>query len=105
MGKPSTSRRSTRRRLLTRPRHAVFELSPDLWLVFKPAGHIEAAHSHTYRQRLRVLRGELQVEMPRRQVRLRPKDSPLTIAACRIHATLATADTWLIVERLEVPRS
>ena len=80
--------------------HAVYELTPDLLLVFKPRGHREATHAHPYAQRLRVLRGRLEVRTARGVVRVAAGDRPLRIAAERSHSTRALADTWLLVERL-----
>jgi hypothetical protein len=76
----------------------VYRLAPDLLLVFKPRGHIEAEHAHPRRQRLRVLRGRLQIRTPRRTVVLSPASRPLTQPARRRHATAALSDTWLLVE-------
>jgi len=79
-------------------RHAVYRLTADLLLVFKPRGHREAAHAHPHRQRLRVLRGELLVRTARRRVRITPRDRPLVLAAGCPHETVAVRDTWLIAE-------
>ena len=80
--------------------HAVYALTPDLLLVFKPRGHREGAHAHPYAQRLRVLRGRLEVRTARGIVRVAAGDRPLRIAAGRTHETRALADTWLLAERL-----
>jgi len=81
-------------------RHSVFELAPGLLLVFKPRGHREAEHAHPHGQRLRVLRGRLEVSTARAVRELTPSVRPMRIAAGRRHATRALADTWLIAERL-----
>lgn len=83
-------------------RHAVYELAPGLLLVFKPRGHREVTHAHAHGQRLRVLRGALEVRTARGVVRVAAGGRPLRIAAGRAHATRALADTWLIAERLPV---
>ncbi len=80
--------------------HAVYALAPDLLLVFKPRGHRESSHAHPHAQRLRVLRGRLEVRTARGVVRVAAGDRPLRIAAGRAHATRALSDTWLIAERL-----
>ena len=85
-----------KRKLLAPQRHAVFQLAPDLLLVFKPRGHREEAHRHPYRQRLRVLRGLLMVRTARQAILLRAGGPPLTLAAGRTHATVAWRDTWLV---------
>ena len=82
-----------------RRRHSVFELAPGLLLVFKPRGHREAEHVHSHSQRLRVLRGRLEVRTARAVRELTPAARPLLIAAGRRLATRALADTWLIAER------
>jgi hypothetical protein len=79
--------------------HAVYELAPGLLLVFKPRGHREAAHAHAYVQRVRVLRGRLEVTTARGVVVLDEHSRPLRIAAGRAHATRALAGTWLVAER------
>jgi hypothetical protein len=79
-------------------RHAVYRLTADLLLVFKPAGHHEPAHIHTRGQRLRVLRGRLRVERGGVAMVLDPASDPLVLAAGERHATEALADTWLIAE-------
>ena len=90
----------TRIRPLPARRHAVYRLAPDLLLVFKPRGHSEAEHAHPHRQRLRVLRGRLEVRIGARTVCLEPYGRTLTVAAGRRHTTLAVGDTWLIAESL-----
>ncbi|MFN8644463.1 MAG: hypothetical protein U0802_23440 [Candidatus Binatia bacterium] len=52
-------------RPLTPGGHAVWELAPGLLLVFKPRGHREAIHAHPHGQRLRVLRGALEIRTAR----------------------------------------
>jgi quercetin dioxygenase-like cupin family protein len=89
----------TRARSLPADRHAVYRLAPDLLLVFKPRGHREAEHAHPHRQRLRVLRGRLLVTTAARSVRLGPRSRALTLAAGRVHRTVAVEDTWLLAER------
>jgi quercetin dioxygenase-like cupin family protein len=90
----------TRARTLPAARHRVYRLAPDLLLVFKPRGHSEAEHAHSRRQRLRVLRGRLQVRTRTQTIRLEPGSRALNLAANRPHATVAMADTWLIAETL-----
>ena len=92
------------RRLLATNRHAVFRLTPDLLLVFKPRGHREGEHAHEHRQRLRVLRGQLEMRIGKRTIVLRTDDPPFTLAAGRAHATLALEDTWLVAESRPVMR-
>ena len=87
-------------RSLPATRQAVYRLSPDLLLVFKPRGHHEPAHAHPRRQRLRVLRGELVVRNGARRVRLTAGGRALLLAAARTHSTVAVRDTWLIAESL-----
>ena len=81
-------------------RHSVYELAPDLLLVFKPRGHREAPHAHPYAQRLRVLRGRLEVRTARGLKVIEAGGRTLQIAAGREHATRARSDTWLIAEKL-----
>jgi quercetin dioxygenase-like cupin family protein len=88
------------RRLLLASRHAVFRLTPDLLLVFKPRGHHEKEHSHPHRQRLRVLSGQIEVRTGKRTIVLRSNSRPLMLAAGRAHVTLALEETWLIAESL-----
>ena len=88
-----------KRKLLTPQKHAVFQLAPDLLLVFKPRGHREEAHGHPHRQRLRVLSGLLMVRTARQSTLLRASSPPLTLAAGRTHATVALRDTWVVAER------
>ncbi|HSP98965.1 MAG TPA: hypothetical protein VL049_17220 [Candidatus Dormibacteraeota bacterium] len=78
----------------------MYELAPGLLLVFKPRGHRETVHAHAYGQRLRVLRGRLEVRTARGVVCIEAGGRALRIAAGRAHATRARADTWLIAERL-----
>jgi quercetin dioxygenase-like cupin family protein len=87
-----------KRKLIGLRRHAVFQLAPDLLLVFKPRGHREDAHGHPHRQRLRVLSGLLEVRTARQSTLLRANSPPLTLAAGRTHATVALRDTWLVAE-------
>lgn len=91
------------RRRLGRGGHAVFELASGLLLVFKPRGHREAAHAHAWTQRLRVLRGVLEVRTARGVRRIDAASGAVRIAAGRVHTTSARADTWLIAERLAGP--
>lgn len=86
-------------RPLTPGGHAVWELAPGLLLVFKPRGHREAIHAHPHGQRLRVLRGALEIRTARGVRRLAAGAPAVRIAAGRAHATRALADTWLIAER------
>jgi quercetin dioxygenase-like cupin family protein len=95
----SSLRRMARRRRLTTHAHAVYRLAPDLLLVFKPRGHREDTHAHPHRQRLRVLRGRLEVRAGGRRIIL-DGARPLTLAAGRSHSTRALADTWLTAESL-----
>jgi hypothetical protein len=85
--------------------HLVFALAPGLLLVFTPRGHREAVHAHRYAQRLRVLRGRLEVRTARGVVQVAAGDRPLRIGAGRPHAPRALAGTWLIAERLRPPRT
>jgi mannose-6-phosphate isomerase-like protein (cupin superfamily) len=87
-----------RLRALAGSQHAIYRLAPGLLLVRKPRGHHEAAHCHPYRQRWRVLRGELIVGLGTRRVRLHPGSRPLLVAAGRVHDTVAVRGTWLLVE-------
>jgi hypothetical protein len=89
-----------RPRVLASRTHAVFRLSADLLLVFKPRGHREKAHAHPYRQRLQVLRGRLRVDAGKNRVTLRASSPPFTLAAARPHETLALEDTWLVVRSI-----
>ena len=91
-------RTASRRKLAVRG-HTVFEIGPDLLLVFKPQGHAEPEHAHPYDQVLRILRGRLQVETSRCARRLVPASRPLRLPAGSVHATQALADTWLVAER------
>lgn len=87
-------------RFAGRRTHAVYTLAPGLLLVFKPRGHREAEHAHDGGQRLRVLRGVLEVRTARGTRRITAASGAVRIAAGRVHATRALADTWLIAERL-----
>jgi quercetin dioxygenase-like cupin family protein len=78
----------------------VHRLAHDLLLVFKPAGHEEGWHAHAKRQRLRVLRGMLEVRTGRRTIVLDSEGGPLTLRAGQRHRTLALADTWVLAEYL-----
>jgi hypothetical protein len=89
----------TRRKRLGR-RHAVYELGPGLLLVFKPRGHLEMEHAHDYNQRVRVLRGKLEIRFGARRVVLAETRASLTIRSAKPHATRALADTWLVAERM-----
>jgi hypothetical protein len=88
-----------RRASLRSNSHAVYELAPDLLLVFKPKGHHEAAHSHPHRQRLRVVRGRLIVHAGKRGAALTPATPPFTLPPHCAHATTAAEATWVVVER------
>ena len=88
----------TRIRTLPARRHAVYRLAPDLLLVFKPRGHVEAEHAHPHRQRLRVLSGRLDVRVANRIIRLGANSRTYTLGANRSHTTVARTDTWLIAE-------
>ena len=88
----------TRIRSLPATRHAVYRLAPDLLLVFKPRGHREAEHAHPHRQRLRVLRGKLEVRIGRRCVTLDGSSRPFFVPAERRHETAALQNTWLLAE-------
>jgi hypothetical protein len=87
------------RRLAART-HTVFRLSAELLLVFKPRGHREEAHAHPYRQRLQVLRGRLRVRTGKRVITLRASSPPFTLAAGRLHETVALDDTWLVARSI-----
>ncbi len=87
-----------KRRLLPRG-HTVYELNPGLWLVFKPAGHVESEHTHPRGQTLRVIAGRLEVRLERNVALLSPDSAGLRIAPEVAHTTKALADTWLVVER------
>jgi quercetin dioxygenase-like cupin family protein len=90
----------TRIRSLPATRHAVYRLAPDLLLVFKPRGHRETEHAHPHRQRLRVLRGKLEVRIGSRRVTLEADSRPLVMPADRSHETVAVQNTWLLAESL-----
>src|SRR5215467_3207956 len=92
--------RGSKRRSLRVAGHEVFDLDTDLLLVFKPREHAEDTHAHAYSQRLRVLRGELEVRVGRRRLTLTIESQPYVLRAGRKHATLALQDTWLVAERL-----
>lgn len=93
--------RARRGRFATLPAraHAVYELAPGLLLVFKPRGHRESLHAHPYPQRLRVLRGCLEVTTARGVLVVDAGARALRIVAGRAHATRARRDTWLLVDR------
>ncbi|MCX8071052.1 MAG: cupin domain-containing protein [Candidatus Binatia bacterium] len=89
-----------RRRL--RPNcHAVYELTAELLLVFKPQGHREGEHMHEYTQTLRVLAGALEVVVKGKPKRLTAQAAPLVIEAGAVHSTRALADTWVAVQRAQ----
>ncbi len=88
------------RRLLSTRKHAVFLLDSGLLLVFKPRGHREEVHAHPHRQRLRVLRGKLVVQVGQRTVALQPASRPLTVGVGCAHATVAVEDCWLLAQAL-----
>jgi quercetin dioxygenase-like cupin family protein len=94
-----------RPRLLASRTHTIFRLSADLLLVFKPRGHREDTHAHPYRQRLLVLRGRLRVHAGTRAITLRPASPPFTLAAGRLHDTLALEDTWLVARSIRTAAS
>jgi len=81
-------------------RRAVYELAPDLLLVFKPRGHLELEHAHDYKQRVRLIRGRLEIRYAARRTLLGARSRVATIPARRRHATRALIDTWLIVEKV-----
>jgi quercetin dioxygenase-like cupin family protein len=82
-----------------RPR--LHELAPGMLLVFKPRHHLERRHAHDYKQKIRLLRGKLELRLGGRR-RLLGGGAPVaTIPAGRPHRTRALEDTWLIVERIE----
>ena len=83
-----------------RRRRAVYELEPDLLLVFKPRGHLEIEHAHDYNQRVRLIRGKLEIRYAARRSVLGERSRAATIPARRRHATRALLDTWLLVEKL-----
>ena len=83
---------------LTPRAHAVYELGDGLLLVFKPAGHVEPIHVHAHAQRLRIVRGQLRVELAATSVVLSAQSAPLLLAAGQPHATSAVEATWLIAE-------
>ena len=88
--------------------HAIFRLGEGLLLVFKPAGHREALHSHPYAQGLRVLRGRIEVQVQTGERTpsagearlLSPRDAPLHLPAGMPHETVALEPTWLVAERV-----
>lgn len=86
-------------RVASRRQSRVRMLDRDLWLVFKPKGHCEAPHCHAYPISIRVLRGCLEVRTSKGKRRLRSPGRAMVIAAETWHATEATEDTWLVVER------
>jgi len=91
--------RAVRVRKLDARGRRLFEIAPDLLLVFKPRGLVEERHSHPHGQVLRVLRGRLLFESGGREHRLGPGSPPFRVRARTLHATLALEDTWLAVER------
>jgi hypothetical protein len=78
-------------------------LADGLLLVFKPNGHREDEHAHAYAQRLRVLRGELEIVSARSTVVLGARSPARIVAAGCKHRTTALADTWLVAEALAAP--
>jgi quercetin dioxygenase-like cupin family protein len=84
---------------LARESHTVYELGAGTLLVFKPFAHCEGVHAHPYRQRLRVLKGRLRVEIGRTRLLLDADSDPLELDAGQPHATEALEDTWLVAER------
>ena len=80
--------------------HALYELAGGLLLVFKPRGHREATHAHPYGQRLRVIRGQLRVEIGDASVFIDPESDGFVVGSGRLHGTEALEDTWLIAERI-----
>jgi hypothetical protein len=84
---------------VTRKR-TVYQLEPDLLLVFKPRGHLEIEHAHDYNQRVRLIRGRLEIRYATRSTVLGARSRTATIPARRPHATRALRDSWLIVEKL-----
>jgi hypothetical protein len=104
-GKQSEKRRgSSASRALEAHRHAVYRLADDLLLVFKPCGHTESEHEHPYGQRLRVLRGRLEVATARATRVLDARSAPFVLPGGRKHRTTALADTWLVAEKLLPPK-
>jgi hypothetical protein len=81
-------------------RHAVYRLADDLLLVFKPSGHGEPEHAHEYGQRLRLLRGRLEVATARAVRILDERRAALFLPAGCKHRTTALADTWLVAEKV-----
>lgn len=96
---PTERPRPSKEKRLSPHGHAVYKLTPKLLLVFKPSGHAEPEHAHTVPQTLRILAGELEVQLERNTFVLTPGSAPLTIAPGVLHATKALVDTWLVVER------
>lgn len=94
-----SGRHSPRVRHLAPRAHTIYRLTEQLSLVFKPAGHVEAEHSHPYGQSLRVLAGRLEVEIGRQRVTLGARSDRFALAAHLPHKTTAVGDTWLLVER------
>jgi hypothetical protein len=90
--------RVTRTVTLAAGRHAIYRLAPDLLLVFKPRRHREADHAHPHLQRLRVLRGRLEVETGAASTVLDASSAALVLEAGQRHATEALEDTWLLAE-------
>lgn len=87
-------------RRLPAPRHSVWEIDAGLLLVFKPAGHREDVHAHPQGQRLRILRGRLELRTARRVRIVDPASGPVTVRAGQRHETNAATDCWLVAERL-----
>lgn len=80
--------------------HQVQTLAADLLLVFKPKGHEESEHSHRHGQKLRVLRGALEIRRGQRRRVIDADSRVLVIAAGQMHRTIALEDTWLVAEAL-----
>ena len=76
-----------------RRRRAVYELEPDLLLVFKPRGHLEIEHAHDYNQRVRLIRGQLEIRYAARRSVLGERSRALTIPARRRYRR-SQADGW-----------